>query len=218
MIVIFTGPAGQGKTFVMSRIVRKEWKKGEAIYPNFPVWFDHDASNIFKWNMLEETYHLKKGILMIDESQKLLDARNWALLPPSFRDKIAMHRHHHIDIYTTTQDLGHIDLRLRSNAHRVISCKSIYRLPKTQKEKPLFQIIRAISRERKWESQTNSVMFEKKGKNRYYFLSRLWTKTYYDTYGEVGLQKSLCKVYRKGGKWFARIYGRDLVERGKARL
>lgn len=218
MITILTGSAGSGKTFIMVRLIKKRWKKGENIFTNFPLWYDEDHTRVQRWHRLEETYNLKQGILTIDESQKLLDARNWNLLPASFRDKIAMHRHHHLDIFTTTQDLGHIDLRMRSNAHRVIACRSLFRFPTNQNLKPLFQIVRATVKERNFDGESGRVGWQKSGHKKHFFISRLWSRTYYDTYGEVGSPKFLCKMYRRGGKWFGRIYARDLVENGKARL
>lgn len=217
MIVIFAGPAGSGKTILMSRLLRKRWKKGEIIYSNFPLWFDEDQNNIVRWHNLAETYHLKKGCLAIDESQKLLDARKWSTLPSSFTEKIAMHRHHHLDIFTTTQDFGHIDVRMRTNAHELFECRSIIRLPGKQTVKPIFQICKAIRKTRSFNSETQSIRWTKTGSRRI-FISKFWTKTYFDTYGEVGGPHFVCRIQSTCGKWKGKLYSRELTDRGKARL
>jgi hypothetical protein len=223
MITIFTGVAGSGKTLEMANILRKHWKRGEMIYTNFPLWFDEERSLIKRWHNLAETYHLQKGILAIDESQKLLDARKWAELPVSFTEKIAMHRHHHIDIYTTTQDIGHIDVRMRTNAHEIIECRSLFRFPKSQREKPLLQISKITRKSRAWDQESDRIKWTKTGSH-LRFISRIWTKTYFDTYGDVGTPKFLCRIFyqrknpRGAGTWQARIYSRDLVNHGKARI
>jgi GTPase SAR1 family protein len=223
MIVLIDGLAGSGKTWLMSRLVKKEWKKGEKIHPNFKLWFDEDASNIKRWHYLDETFNLKRGILVIDESQKFMDARQWQLLPTSFRDKIAMHRHHHLDIYSTTQDLGHIDHRMRSNIHELYHCQTIWRFPRNQKVKPILHIIKSQKKVRSFDGDTYHIKWDKVN-TRIHFISKLWTKTYYDTYNDMILDKFLCKVEyerkakTKPGTWLMKIYSREMVENGKARL
>lgn len=222
MIILIQGLAGSGKTWLMSRLLQKEWKLGSKIYPNFPLWFDEEKSNITRWHVLDDTYHIRSGVIAIDESQKLLDARRWQSLPMSFMEKIAMHRHHSIDIYTTTQDMGHIDIRVRSNVHELFTCQSVLRIPRNQRHKPLIQIIKVTRSIRHFNNDTQRVRWEKIGYAKYHFISRFWTKTYYNTYGEVGQNRFICrgKFQRKGTKkvWTVKVYSRDLVNSGKARL
>lgn len=221
MIILIQGSAGSGKTWLMSRLLKAEWKKGSAIYPNFPLWFDEDKTNITRWHNLDETFYLENGIIAIDESQKFLDARRWASLPLAFTEKIAMHRHHHIDIYTTTQDFGHVDIRLRTNVHEMFKCSSLLRLPVNQRYKPILHIIKTQRFRRTFDS--NRVIWQKMGTPRIHFISKFWTKTYYNTYGDVGKQEYLCKLIyeqknKKQGEWIMKLYARELVESGKARI
>lgn len=222
MIVLIEGSAGSGKTFFMSRLLRSEWKKGTKIYPNFPLWYDEKRTNIQRWHHLDETFHLDNGIIAIDESQKFLDARRWASLPVAFTEKIAMHRHHHIDMYTTTQDFGHVDIRMRTNVHERYRCASLFRFPTNQRYKPVLQIIKIQQFKREFVNQ--KVKWSRIGFGRLTFISKFWTKTYYNTYGDVGKEDYLCKLTyekkakTKGGEWIMKLYARELVESGKARM
>jgi len=224
MIVLIEGPAGAGKTILMSRLIKREWKKGENVFPNFPLWYDEDRTRIKRWHNIDETYHLKNGIIAIDESQKFMDARRWASLPIAFIEKIAMHRHHHLDFYTTTQDMGHVDVRMRSNVHERFRVASIFRFPKNSRVKPFLQIIKYRRYVRKFESENQRVRWTQVGITHPMIISRLWTKTYYDTYGDVGKQEFICKIYHTKksstikSNTLIRIVSRELLESGKARL
>jgi len=224
MITLIEGLTGAGKTWLMTRIVREDWKLGLPIFPNFPLWYDEESSGITRWHNLDETYALRKGVLVIDESQKVMDARRWQSLPMIFTEKIAMSRHHGLDIITTTQDIGHIDKRIRTNVHVRYHCQSIFRFPKNEKVKPLLQMIRVIKRTRIFNNDQDKLLWRVIGTPKIYFISKYWTKTYYNTYGEVGQEKFLCNITfqkkqnEKMGLWKAKLYSREMVDRGKARL
>lgn len=223
MIILFEGIAGSGKTLLLSRMVRKEWKRKREIYSNFPLWYDEDKTRVKRWYALDETYHLKEGVLVIDEGQKFFDARDWFNLPKTFRDLLSEHRHHFLDVYTTTQNARFIDYRVRANIHEVFKCQSIFRFPGKQRHKPLIQIIRATHRRRIMD-ENDRITWEKDGRSKYYFISKLWTRTYYDTYGKMDQSKFVCKVnyqrkaFTKKGLWRIRIINRDLLDRGRKRI
>lgn len=216
MITVITGLTGSGKTWFMTRLMMKDWLTGADIFANFPLFFPNENERINRWHNLDELYHLSNGIVAIDEGQKLFDARRWGSLPVSFGEKIAQHRKHGLDILTTTQDIGHIDLRVRSNIHELFNCQSLLRIPKNDRLKPIFQLIR-ITKKKRIVNADDRIKWEKVN-HKYYFISRLWTKTLYNTYGDIGFQRFLCKIKRDKNKWKAKIFSRDLVNRGKARL
>jgi len=209
----------------MTRHLLIDAKYGADVHVNYPIMNFPIGCKTSRWHQLAELYDLKGGVIGIDEAQKLFDARRWASLPQSFTDKISQHRKHHLDIYTTTQDLGHIDLRVRSNVHELYRCVSLYRFPKNERVKPAFQIIQVMKKKRQHSLETERLTWYPAWKRpRLYYISKFWTKTYYDTYADVGLDKLLCKVKfeqkpgQKKGSWMIKIYDRDLVNRGKARL
>lgn len=222
MLGAIQGPAGSGKTMWMIRLLQPHWENGTNIYPNFPMWFDEDFTNINRWHVLDDTFHLEKGIIAIDESQKLLDARRWRSLPMAFAEKIAEHRHDKIDIYTTTQDMTDIDVRLRRNIHELYTCHSLFRYPRNQRVKPIFQVIKVNKKIKIPNSESNRIRWKKQGHDRLMLISRYWTKTHYDSYGKTRSSEFLCKikVKSKGKKleWKAKVYSTALVNQGRKRL
>lgn len=216
MIVVITGLTGSGKTWFMTRLMLKDWKTGADIFANFPLYFPNENERVNRWHNLDELYRLSHGVIAIDEGQKLFDARRWGSLPVSFAEKIAQHRKHFLDIYTTTQDVGHIDIRVRSNIHELFNCQSIFRLPGNDRIKPILQLIR-ITKKKRVLSDGDRLIWQVVSK-KYFLISRLWTKELYNTYGDIGFEKYLCKIKKVNGKWLVKIYSRDLVNSGKARL
>jgi hypothetical protein len=221
MIVVIDGLAGSGKTWLMSRLMFADWKRGAKAYINLPVHFKtrnvEENTDVFRWHQLDELFNLNNGIIGIDEGQKLFDARRWQSLPVSFAEKIGQHRHHHLDIYTTTQNIAHIDARVRQNVHELYTCTSLIRLPRDERQKPYFQMIKVVKKQRSNSGETERLTW-KVIKKRFYFISKFWTRTLYDTYGDIGFEQFICKIKREKGKWVGKIYSRDLINQGKAKL
>lgn len=208
MITVITGLTGSGKTWFMARLMFREWKRGADIHSNFPLLFPNENERVFRWHALAETYHLKNGVIAIDEGQKLFDARLWPLLPESFKEKISSHRHHFVDIITTTQDLGHIDVYVRRNIHELYRCKSHFRFPKNERVKPIFQLI-SITKKQRSVDETDSIKWQDVAR-RFHVISKFWTKKYYDTYGDIDLNHYICQIKRENKKWRARIFSREV--------
>lgn len=217
MIVLITGLTGSGKTWFMSRLMLNDWKQGSDIYSNYPLYFPNNNERVHRWHNLDELYRLNNGVIGIDEGQKLFDARRWGSLPISFSEKIAQHRKHFLDIYTTTQDIGHIDIRYRSNIHELFNCTSIFRFPNNDRVKPVLQLIRIIKKKRVITASDDRLKWEKV-KTKFFLISKFWTKEIYNTYGDIGFNRFICQIQRDKKKWIAKIYSRDLINRGKARL
>lgn len=211
MMTVITGLTGSGKTYLMSRLLLKARKNGEIIYPNLSLNFPNDNEGVIRWHSLSETYNIKNGVIGIDEGQKLFDARNWADLPLSFAEKIASHRHHFLDVITTSQDFGHIDLRMRSNIHELYNCQSLFRFPKNDRLKPILQIIKIIKKERSY-NDTEGIKWDKKA-TKVHYLSKFWTKQLYDTYANIDLSHFICLIKREKSKWLITLTSRQLSSR-----
>ena len=210
MITLITGLTGAGKTFLMSRLMLKRRKEGETIYCNLALEFPNDNEGVVRWHALSELYSLENGVIGIDEGQKLFNARLWRFLPLSFSDKIASHRHQFIDIITTTQDLGNIDVVFRRNIHELYNCASLFRYPKKEKYKPIFQIIRIVKKNRIFDD-TAGIKFVEGGK-KLYFLSKFWTKSLYNTYANINLSHYICQIKREKKKWLIILHSRQLAD------
>lgn len=214
MITVITGLTGSGKTWLMARLMLKDYKAGTDVYTNFPIYFPDNNERVFRWNSLSETYHIKNGLIAIDEGQKLFNARLWNILPMSFSEKISQHRHHFVDIITTTQDLGMIDVNMRRNIHQLYNCKSIFRFPKDDRKKPVIQIIKIIKKRRSLEA--NDIRWDNAGA-RLHLISKFWTKELYNTYGNLDLPQFLCHIKREKNRWFGMIYSREIYNHTKTR-
>jgi len=224
MITVIRGLTGSGKTWLQTRLIRKEWKLGAGVHVNYPVKFSDKNENIKRWHNLDELYNISNGIIGIDEGQKLFDSHQWFNLPKGFADKIAQHRKHHVDIFTTTQDFANIDVIVRRNVHELYTCQSILRFPKKDRVKPIIQVIRITKQIRQLTSNVERIQWKYVSRGKLYFISRFWTKEFYNTFADVGMTKFICSIKyqkkpnEKTGKWFGKIYSRNLVNRGKARL
>jgi len=208
MITVIDGLTGSGKTYLMSRLLLKARKLGENIYCNVSLNFPNENAGVFRWHALSETFNIIHGVIGIDEGQKLFDARNWAELPITFADKIASHRHQSLDIITTTQDFGHIDVRIRSNVHERYSCHSVFRFPKNERSKPIFQVIRITRKQRSFDDM-NGIKWSQLA-TRTYFISKFWTKPLYDTYADINLSHFICQIKRDKKKWLILLTSRQL--------
>lgn len=223
MIAVFEGANGSGKSFMLTRLLFEDWKLKATIYPNFPLLFPNDNERVERWHTLPEIYHLTHGVIAIDEAQKLFHARRWQSTPMSFLEMISQHRKQFLDVYTTTPSIGDIDINYRKLIAERYTCQSLLRLPKNQRVHPFFQWIRVQKRIRDYSGDTERIGWKKAGNAKWYFISRFWTKTLYETYASVGLNKFICQVEfklktgRKLPEWLVHITDRDLINSGKAR-
>jgi hypothetical protein len=222
MWVVIEGLAGSGKSWLMSRLIRKEWRYGSIIWANYKLNFSAENEDIHRFRIMDEIYHLNHAVIGVDEIQDL--AGHWSVMPVTFRNKIAHHRHNRLTVYSNTQDFHDLHVELRRNVHEIYRCQTIFRFPNKDHTKPILQIIRVIHKTRKITNDDDSIKFVKTGYARFHFISRFWTREYYDTFQDIDFDKYICKIKleRKPGMkkaiWSAKIYSRDMVNNGKARI
>jgi hypothetical protein len=208
MLTVIDGLTGSGKTYLMSRLLLKARKDGENVYANLSLNFPNENEGVYRWHALSELYNITNGTIGIDEGQKLFAARNWADLPITFADKIASSRHEFLNIITTTQDFGHIDIIVRQNIHERYSCRSLFRFPKKEKFKPIIQIIRITHKQRSFDD-LSGIKWSKSG-TRTRYISKYWTKELYDTYANINLSHFICLIKRDKKKWLITLTSRQL--------
>lgn len=208
MITVIDGLTGSGKTYLMSRLAYARAKKKEKIHANLGFNFGDYNDYVYRWHVLSEVYGIKNGVICIDEGQKLFSSRMWPFLPISFAEKIASHRHHGIDIITTTQDFGHIDVIVRNNVHERYTCQSLFRFPLSDRKRPVFQIIKAVKKIRAFDD--NAIKWSKFGRPRLFFISKYFTKELYNTYANIDLSHFICQIKRDKKKWTITLKSRQL--------
>lgn len=218
MITVVEGLTGAGKTYFMTRLLLAEQKLGYPIHANYPLVFPNENENVNRFHTLPDIYHLTQGIVAIDEGQKFFDARRWQSFPISFAEKLAQHRKHHLDIYTTSQSFSHIDKRFRDLVHELYTCNTVFRWPRNERDYPLLQLVIVTKKTRKFLKDEAKVRWVKDGRSKWLFISRFWTKKLYETYADVGLNRIVTKTYYAKNKWTTKIYQREIVNTGKARL
>jgi hypothetical protein len=209
MITVIDGLTGSGKTWLMSRLLLRRRKKGDQIFANLSLKFPDNNEGVTRWYSLSETYSLTHGVIAIDEGQKLFDAHLWPFLPMTFAEKIASHRHEFLDIYTTTQDFGHIDVRVRENVHDRYTCQSFFRFPKNERYDPIIQIVRTIHKSRSFDDVAGVKWT--RGAARWHFISRFWTRSLYDTHANINLSHFVCQIKRDKKKWMITLQSRQLM-------
>ena len=102
----------------------KKWTSKAFKKPFRPV----SRGKIVYFEDITELIEIQNGIIVMDEAQNLLDARNWENLPPAFSNKLRQHRKHQIDLYATTQNMGTIDINMRRLVQKWVHCKDIFAL------------------------------------------------------------------------------------------
>lgn len=216
MITLADGLNGAGKTEYIVSLLYKEWQAGAEIYSNIPLYFSKNNERVHYWSNLQELYNVKNGIIFIDEAQRLLDNRRWASLPTEFSEKLAQHRKHGLDVYTTTPNINHIDLRLKNLVARWFRCESILRIPGNQRLKPIVQLVFVYEMFKKEDAAGRLIKYY--GKRKWRWIGRWWTRRLYDTYGDVGLSHFLTKAKICDKKMKVVIASRELINRGKVRF
>lgn len=228
MITIIEGLTGHGKTNFMTRLLQKEWNQNQKIFANYKLYFSEENEEIFRWHELPEIFHLRKGIIAMDEVQDL--AGHWMSMPASFRSKLSHHRHQELDIYATTQAFQDLHVEFRRNTHEIYRAISIFRMPRRETKKPILQIIRVIKKRRVITNDQDAIKFGivptgffRTGK--LLFISKYWTKKTYDTFANIDFDRYICKLIcertkksQKKPTWILKIYNRDMVTTGRARL
>lgn len=131
MIYAYTGKTGSGKTWHMVHDAYEDWKAGIDIYSNTILYFEHfepsrleklvsfitrrpiRRGRIFYFSDINEILEVNDGTVLFDEGQVLFNARLWESLPDEFQYKLQQHRKHKLDLRTTAQNMGTIDIMYR---------------------------------------------------------------------------------------------------------
>lgn len=135
---------------------------------------------------ITELLEVQDGVIIMDEAQNLLDARNWENLPLEFSNKLRQHRKHNLDLYATTQNMGTIDINMRRLVQKWTHCKDVFALFWIRNPS-LFTLHQAQQKDidELYNKVDDLVVTTIKSK---LFIIHRWKKKYYDTLWDIGFK------------------------------
>lgn len=109
MIEAVSGYPGSGKSLYLTYRSYREIKKGRMVFSSFPL---KGAYKITFDDLVN--YSFPEGsIVVIDESGRWFNSRNWSKLPPEVFDLFTLHRHAQLTLLIAVQNFNRIDVALR---------------------------------------------------------------------------------------------------------
>lgn len=218
MISVITGLHGTGKTwFLVNIFLYPHWLAGGHIQSYNQLLFSADNERIMRFNQLSDLYGARECMIGFPEIQKLLNADSWRSLPAPFRDLLSEHRHSRLNIVGDTQNMMLIDINLRRHVSEVYHCRTIMRLPADETQLPVFHWIKVQRKVQRFDNSGTQVLFKDVGKEKSYFISKLWSKTLYDTYEKLAPEKFKIWVNQIKGKFQVRMVCQELIQSGRIR-
>lgn len=218
MITVITGLHGTGKTwFLVNCFLYPAWLKGEKIISYDPLSFSPQNERISRFYQLSDLYTARNAIIGFPEIQRLLSAESWRSLPSPFRDLLSEHRHNQLEIVGDTQNLMLIDVNLRRHVAEVFHCRTIIRIPADERKKPLLHWIAVQKKVQRFDNTGTQVLFRPEGREKNYFISRLWTKKLYDTYQDKNTEKFCVWTDQVKNHFVVRMVNRELINSGRIR-
>jgi hypothetical protein len=216
MIEVIDGEAGAGKTLYQTlKVVYPEWLNNENIYINYDVNFSEDNERIQRFHHLDEIFHITKGVLAFDEAQDFFGF--WSSMPIQFRNLISHHRHRGLIAIVNCQSFHDLHVEFRRNTHIRHTCLKLFRWPFKETVKPWIMIVRVTTRTKVGTLSDGEPKFEKRGRRKYYFFSKFWTKTLYDTHSNIDNDRYLCKLSyikknpNKPGEWKYKVIDNEIL-------
>ena len=111
---LITGLPGSGKSLMMATFVYPYLIAGYQVYSNLWLnWknfdvlgeWDSEKNNLHYYQEIEDIVDVRNCIVICDEIAEPLDPRNWENESGAIRRFFQQHRHHHVDVYGTTQNI-----------------------------------------------------------------------------------------------------------------
>jgi len=139
---------------------------------------------------ITELLEVRNGIILVDEGQALLEARNWEQLPAEFSNKLRQHRKHNLDLYVTTQNLGTIDINLRRLVQVWVHCTDVFALL-TKRNPSWFTVHRKDLKDIDQLYNNVDDLLVENLSTKYFSISFL-SRRLYDTYFDIGFTTLKC--------------------------
>jgi len=113
MISLVAGLPGEGKSLTTSMWIREQLDAGINVYTSLHLNETRPNYHYFEVKDWEVILTLQDGIVVMEEAQFILDARQWAQLPVEFRVLLQKGRHEGLDFVIITQHIMQIDVSAR---------------------------------------------------------------------------------------------------------
>lgn len=130
MLAGLFGNPGEGKSFRGSRLVREELDQGRNVYTNLHLNETRSNYYYFPTKNWECIFQLQDGLIVFDEGQFILDARNWQALPVEFRQLLQKGRHEGLDFVVLSQNIMQIDVAYRRLLHEAKLVRRLFTIRK----------------------------------------------------------------------------------------
>lgn len=125
MIEAYTGYPGAGKTMALTWRAVRDMRKGYKVFTSYPV---KGAYRLTFDDLINYTFP-PGSTLIIDESGRWFNSRNWSKLPAEVFDLFTLHRHMKLDLIVGVQNFNRIDVALREVIELVWWARNIWILP-----------------------------------------------------------------------------------------
>lgn len=104
-----------GKTYLMVKMAKEAHEEGIPVYSNFKLGYEDESTpeGIFYWNELEQLEEIEKGLIIIDEPQVYMNARNWDKFSSAMQYKFQQHAKDGLNILFAVQHQDRIDTVVR---------------------------------------------------------------------------------------------------------
>jgi len=126
MISVKVGRPGTGKSATASKEIRYWVRKGIHVFTNLHLNEPSEYYHYFDTENWKIIFGLQDGIIVFDEGQFILDAREWANTPIAFRQLLQKGRHEGLDFYILTQNIMQIDVAARRLVHEAKMVRKLY--------------------------------------------------------------------------------------------
>lgn len=198
MLIHISGATGAGKTYVATKYFTLDnWYHSEDVYSNIDLyvskykkWIFKKPKNpgtIYRFEHIEDTYHLENCTVLFDDAGKVFNSKRWAEISLEFADKLQTHRHDKLKFISTSPSIKRIYNEFRLLVHRWYYVEKVFQIGTEDKN--------FLSLHRYCELDIDQIETAETDKmadrvSRYkYFILGLWSKRYYDTHAQIKSHK-----------------------------
>lgn len=107
MVEGFTGLPGSGKTYYAVKRAIEADLKGLEVWANFKI--DLPSGELHRFINLKDVFHVRKGLIIIDEINLVCPSRFWNKFPPELAYFWSQTRKFELDIIWTAQHVDRVD-------------------------------------------------------------------------------------------------------------